>query len=256
SKRTEFKSRNRYGDVSPYDYSRVRLKQDNIDYINASLVKAEEANRAYILTQGPLPDTSGHFWLMVWEQGSSAILMLNRIIEKDHIKCHKYFPSRESRYDEEMTFKDVGLKVKFIDELESNKDFVIRLFELQKLKANDAKNTRQILQFHYMSWPDFGVPDTPTDFLNFLYTVRKYAALDDPSRPPVIHCSAGIGRSGTFCLVDTCLVLYGTLDNINVLGKLMEMRKYRMGLIQTHDQLRFSFIAIVKGASRLKLDDS
>lgn len=250
SKKPEFKNRNRYGDVSPYDYSRICLIKNNIDYINASLVKYDAAKRAYILTQGPLPGTSGHFWLMIWEQKSRAILMLNRIVEKGHIKCHQYYPTG-SDGDDEMVFEEVALKVTFVEELTSNFEFTVRVFHLQNMETSEYV---RVMQFHYTAWPDFGVPESPSAFLDFLFAVRSFGVLDDPSRPPVIHCSAGIGRSGTFCLADTCLVLIekeGNIDNVRVLDVLMEMRKYRMGLIQTHEQLRFSYLAVIEGASRI-----
>jgi protein tyrosine phosphatase len=254
SKRTENRYRNRYRDVIPYDHSRILLQRFDIDYINASLVLADEANRAYILTQGPLPDTSGHFWLMVWEQKSRAVLMLNRIIEKGQVKCHQYYPSgSENEGDDELTFDDVGLKVTYIEERESNANYTVRAFYLTDLASLES---REVLQFHYTAWPDFGVPTSPESFLDFLWSVRQSGALDtETNGPPVIHCSAGIGRSGTFCLVDACLVLVekrgGKMSNIGVLDTLMAMRHYRMGLVQTHDQLRFSYIAIIEGVKRI-----
>ena len=76
-----------------------------------------------------------------------------------------------------------------------------------RLTEIESRNSRDIIHFHYTTWPDFGVPESPTAFLNFLMVVRESGALDQNVGPPVVHCSAGIGRSGTFCLVDSCLVL-------------------------------------------------
>lgn len=252
SRQPDYKLRNRYRDVSPYDHSRVRLKRNDVDYINASLVESPEAMRSYILTQGPLPHTSGHFWLMVWEQNSKAILMLNRVIEKGQIKCHQYFPmGQKNDSDDEMIFEDVGLKVVFVSEKESNFDYTVRILHLQDL---ESLQTKEVIHFHYTTWPDFNVPKSPRAFLNFLFAVRSSGALERDVGPPVIHCSAGIGRSGTFCLVDTCLILIeqnGNARNVSVRSVLMNMRRYRMGLIQTSDQLRFSYLAIVEGARRV-----
>lgn len=69
------------------------------------------------------------------------------------------------------------------------------------------QETREILHFHYTTWPDFGVPESPASFLNFLFKVRESGSLSPEHGPIVVHCSAGIGRSGTFCLADTCLLL-------------------------------------------------
>ncbi|XP_023563275.1 tyrosine-protein phosphatase non-receptor type 2 isoform X3 [Octodon degus] len=199
----ENRNRNRYRDVSPYDHSRVKLQNTENDYINASLVDMEEAQRSYVLTQGPLPNTCCHFWLMVWQQKSKAVVMLNRVVEKE-----------------------------------------------------SSDETRTISHFHYTTWPDFGVPESPASFLNFLFKVRESGSLDPDHGPAVVHCSAGIGRSGTFSLVDTCLVLMEKGEDINIKQVLLNMRKYRMGLIQTPDQLRFSYMAIIEGAKCIKGDSN
>ncbi|XP_054274518.1 tyrosine-protein phosphatase non-receptor type 2-like isoform X2 [Macrosteles quadrilineatus] len=246
AKKTKNKNLNRYRDVSPYDHTRIVLSKGSSDYINASLVKMKEANRQYILTQGPLPNTTSHFWLMVWEQKCKAVLMLNKIIEKNQVKCHQYWPIGSKNGGEDiMEFKDVDLKVELISETDGP------YFSTRVLRLTDVESgsSRDILHFHYMTWPDFGVPQSPTVFLRFLNKVRRSGALDESVGPPVVHCSAGIGRSGTFCLVDTCLILIkdNGCDNVKVRDILLDMRRQRMGLIQTPDQLRFSYLAILEG---------
>lgn len=251
AKKTENKNLNRYRDVSPYDHSRVKLSKGPCDYINASLVTLNKANRRYILTQGPLSHTTGHFWLMVWEQNCKAVLMLNKVIEKKQEKCHQYWPLG---LNDEMVLKDVGLKVLLVSE-KCASYFVIRTLRLTEMESG---NSHDILHFHYTTWPDFGVPDSPTAFLDFLMVVRQKGVLNPNVGPPVVHCSAGIGRSGTFCLVDSCLVLIeeGGIESVNVRDILLEMRKCRMGLIQTPDQLRFSYLAIIEGAKRYANKDN
>nr|XP_042714271.1 tyrosine-protein phosphatase non-receptor type 1 isoform X2 [Chrysemys picta bellii] len=194
------KNRNRYRDVSPFDHSRIKLTKGDNDYINASLIKMEEAQRSYILTQGPLPNTCGHFWEMVWEQKSRGVVMLNRVMEKGSIKCAQYWPQKEEK---EMLFEDTDLKLTLISE-DIKSYYTVRQLELENLTAQE---TREILHFHYTTWPDFGVPESPASFLNFLFKVRESGSLSPEHGPIVVHCSAGIGRSGTFCLVDTCLLL-------------------------------------------------
>ncbi|TRY58173.1 hypothetical protein DNTS_017297 [Danionella cerebrum] len=206
AKYPENRTRNRYRDVSPFDHSRVKLENMENDYINASLVVMEEAQRRYILTQGPLRNTCSHFWLMIWEQKTKAIIMLNRIIEK-----------------------------------------------------GSTGETREIHHFHYTTWPDFGVPESPASFLNFLFKVRESGTLEMEQGPAVVHCSAGIGRSGTFSLVDTCLVLMDKRKDplsVDIKKILLDMRKFRMGLIQTPDQLRFSYMAVLEGAKYIMGDPS
>ncbi|KAK0153624.1 Tyrosine-protein phosphatase non-receptor type 1 [Merluccius polli] len=199
----ENKCRNRYRDVSPFDHSRILLQLGENDYINASLISMEEAQRNYILTQGPLPNTCGHFWEMVWEQRTRGVVMLNRVIEKGSIKCAQYWPHREER---DAIFEDTNFRVTLVSE-DVKAYYTVRQLELENLLTQE---TREILHFHYTTWPDFGVPESPASFLHFLFKVRESGCLHPDQGPVVVHCSAGIGRSGTFCLVDTCLVLVGT----------------------------------------------
>ncbi|XP_034481439.1 tyrosine-protein phosphatase non-receptor type 61F isoform X2 [Drosophila innubila] len=246
SERSQNRGLNRYRDVNPYDHSRIVLKRGNVDYINANLVKLERADRQYILTQGPLPDTVGHFWLMVWEQNSRAILMLNKLMEKKQIKCHLYWPDQLGP-EQALNLRDVNLSVELIC-CENYQNFVRRWFKLTDLETNTS---REVMQFHYTTWPDFGIPSSPDAFLKFLQQVRDSGALNKDVGPAVVHCSAGIGRSGTFCLVDCCLVLVDKYGECNVANVLCKLRSYRLGLIQTSDQLDFSYQAIIEGIKKL-----
>ncbi|XP_029011980.1 tyrosine-protein phosphatase non-receptor type 1 isoform X1 [Betta splendens] len=284
AKLPENKSRNRYRDVSPFDHSRICLQLGTNDYINASLITAEEAQRNYILTQGPLPNTCGHFWEMVWEQRTRGVVMLNRVIEKGSVKCAQYWPHREEK---DAVFEDTNFKLTLISE-DIKSYYTVRQLELENLSVGSSfpsvfqikrtffslstlvlcldvhallqtQETREILHFHYTTWPDFGVPQSPASFLNFLFKVRESGCLNSDHGPVVVHCSAGIGRSGTFCLVDTCLLLMSTRkdpSSVRIRDVLLEMRRYRMGLIQTADQLRFSYLAVIEGAKYIKGDTS
>uniref|UniRef100_A0A8D2NF38 protein-tyrosine-phosphatase n=1 Tax=Zonotrichia albicollis TaxID=44394 RepID=A0A8D2NF38_ZONAL len=200
AKYPENRNRNRYRDVSPYDHSRVKLQNTENDYINASLVVIEEAQRYYILTQGPLPNTCCHFWLMVWQQQTKAVVMLNRIVEKESVKCAQYWPTKK---DDVMTFNETGFRVRLVSE-DVKSYYTVHLLQLENINSGES---RMISHFHYTTWPDFGVPESPASFLNFLFKVRESGSLSPEHGPAVVHCSAGIGRSGTFSLVDTCLVL-------------------------------------------------
>ncbi|XP_038078670.1 tyrosine-protein phosphatase non-receptor type 2-like isoform X2 [Patiria miniata] len=237
---------NRYRDVSPYNHTRIVLGNGTSDYINASLVTETRANRRYILAQGPLPTTIGHFWQMIWEQKSKAVIMLNNIIEKGTRKCAQYYPVNHSNL-QTIQCEQTDLQVSILRE-DEHSFYTVRTLELKNRKTNEST---EVLHLHYTRWPDFGVPKSPEAFLKFLHHVRQTGSLSEDVGPPVIHCSAGIGRSGTFCLVDTCLVLIekaGHLNGVSVKELLLEMRRCRMGLIQTHDQLRFSYLAILAGA--------
>ncbi|KAF2359956.1 PTP type protein phosphatase, partial [Trinorchestia longiramus] len=249
AKSTINKPLNRYRDVLPYDHSRIILQHPTTSYINASLVKVESVQRQYILTQGPLSSTSQHFWLMVWQQRSRGIIMLNKVIEKNMIKCDQYWPLGSSNGGQDcLSFTGVGLQVHLVSETKHH-HYTYRVLRLSEMASN---NSREVLHFHYTTWPDFGVPQSPEAFNKFLSVVIKSGALEPSVGPAVVHCSAGIGRSGTFCLVDTILLMLerGVCGNNvgTVLEVLLDMRRYRMGLIQTPDQLHFSYLAIVHGA--------
>ncbi|XP_032833383.1 tyrosine-protein phosphatase non-receptor type 2-like [Petromyzon marinus] len=240
---------NRYRDVSPYDDSRVKLQRGDNDYINASLVCVPQAGRKYILTQGPLPHTCGHFWQMVWEQGSRAVVMLNRLVENNSIKCERYWPLPDHP---EMIFDDTGVRVVLRRERE-RQSFTMRRLELEFLPSGER---REVLQFHYTAWPDFGVPSSPARFRAFLQAVRASGVLHSRHGPTIVHCSAGIGRSGSFCLVDACLALLSERGEVDVRAVLLSMRRARMGLIQTADQLRFSYLALLGEDTHSQDDDN
>ncbi|XP_018496662.1 tyrosine-protein phosphatase non-receptor type 2 [Galendromus occidentalis] len=247
AKKVENRPLNRYRDVHPYDHSRVVLLRSESDYINANIVPVKRAGREYILTQGPLPETLSQFWLMVWEQNTKGIVMLNKLIEKNLLKCHKYWPDKDNL---EMNFESVALAVSFVSE--SAKDsYICRTF---RLVDGETGNGREVFQFHYMNWPDFGVPQSPDDFLDFLSDVRRSGCLESHCGPAIVHCSAGIGRSGTFCLVDSILQMieHNHLheSEINLREVLLEMRRYRMSLVQAPEQLRFSYLAIIEALRR------
>lgn len=128
--------------------------------------------------------------------------MLNGLVERGMVKCHRYWPETVG---EEMELFDVDLKVELLSE-EEKEHFIIRKC---LLTDEESGQTREIVQFHYTSWPDFGIPQSPASFLEYLLAVRESGSLDVSTEvgPPVVHCSAGIGRSGTLCLVDSCLLL-------------------------------------------------
>lgn len=244
------KDLNRYLDVLPYDKTRVKLSRvlEN-DYINANLVTVPKAARQYILTQGPLPETSSHFWLMVWEQKSNVIVMLNRCFEMEQFaKCEQYWPGSVGH---KFVYSNVKLTVTLVG-LDEEKHYTQRKLLLED---DETQKSRTILQFQYKAWPDHDQPDSPTSFLRLLSAIRKSGGLDKMDEPTVVHCSAGIGRSGTFCLIDSILSMVenqGTTEGIDIINTLLEMRDYRMGLIQTSVQLRFAYMCILYGIKILE----
>jgi len=243
-------SRNRYIDVKPYDRSRIKLSRaKDTDYINANLVTVHKAARQYILTQGPLPDTLEHFWLMVWEQKSNVIVMLNRILEmEEFVKCEQYWPDSVGA---KVHYRNVNLTVT-LKSVETMKHFTIRKMTLED---NETERSRTVTQFHSTAWPDHDQPESPSSVLRLLAAIRKSGGLDKMDEPTIVHCSAGIGRSGTFCLIDSVLTMVenqGSTEGIDIINTLIEMRDYRMGLIQSPVQLRFAYMAIIYGIKILE----
>jgi len=237
---------NRYRDILPYDHSRIILKNnDETSYINANLVECKQANRRYILTQGPLKNTCEHFWQMVWEQNSKGIIMLNRIIEKGAIKCEIYYSNFDDESSDELNFGK--FKISCISE-QPHEDYVLRELDVYN---SDINESRTIYHCHYTNWPDFGEPqiDSFIKFLGVCYDLEVIKSTGDIG-PAIIHCSAGVGRSGTLALVDSVLTMHQLYSNqmpIGIIEVLLELRKGRMGLVQTHLQLQFAYESIIKG---------
>ncbi|CAG0913250.1 unnamed protein product [Notodromas monacha] len=242
---------NRYKNVNPYDHSRVVLSDFEVDYVNANLVEVPSVGRRYILSQGPLEITSSHFWLMIWQQKSKGIIMLNGLFEKKVPKCFQYWPDKVGTT---LTFNDVQIMVK-LDEEVSGSVFTTRKFSVTKTSDSAVLPPGRIItQFHYTTWPDFGAPKTPAEFLDFLVAVRESGVLSPDVGPAIVHCSAGIGRSGTFCLVDAFLLELGAgRQKVSIRECLLAMRQFRMGLVQTSEQYRFAFLAILHGAKDERL---
>jgi len=267
---------NRWHNVLPADHTRVVLSpkvRPNTDYINANHVIVPESGRAYILSQGPLEETVPDFWAMIWQQNTRAIVMLCKTVEGGMCKCSHYWPVNPSHASNSsampLRIKEAGLEIKLLDtRTDASADARIRTLEMTcttnqngngiinpssvTQSSSATTEVRTVVQYHFQDWPDFGVPATPDKFLNFLRVVnRDHPSL--PGRPNVVHCSAGIGRSGTFCLVDSALEKFGSTDTLSqqsilnqeeVLQMLVRMRTQRDGQVQTSEQLRFALEAI------------
>ncbi|XP_015785771.1 tyrosine-protein phosphatase non-receptor type 4 isoform X2 [Tetranychus urticae] len=232
--------KNRYRDISPYDATRVVLKKcSSGDYVNASFVNMEIPGSGivnkYIATQGPLSSTCEEFWQMVWEQGCRLIVMVTPLIERGRSKCHKYWPNVEES-------EKYGDHLKIFSSYESgNASMVERHLKLTNLETSEE---RDIVQFQYLAWPDHGVPDDATEFLNLIGQVRKHRS--SCTDPIIVHCSAGIGRTGVLILMETAMCLIEANEPIYPLEILKAMRDQRAMLIQTSNQFRFVLEAIDK----------
>lgn len=234
------KPKNRYANVIAYDHSRVILMPvEGIlgsDYVNANYIDGYRKQNAYIATQGPLPDSFGDFWRMVWEQRSATIVMMTRLEEKSRIKCDQYWPSRGAD-----TYGII--QVTLLDTIELA-TFCVRTFSLHK---NGSTEKREVRQFQFTAWPDHGVPEYPTPFLAFL---RRVKTCNPPDAGPIIvHCSAGVGRTGCFIVIDAMLERIKHEKTVDIYGHVTLMRSQRNYMVQTEDQYSFIHDALFEAVA-------
>ncbi|XP_072788887.1 receptor-type tyrosine-protein phosphatase F isoform X10 [Taeniopygia guttata] len=234
------KPKNRYANVIAYDHSRVILTSiDGVpgsDYINANYIDGYRKQNAYIATQGPLPETLSDFWRMVWEQRTATIVMMTRLEEKSRVKCDQYWPSRGSE-----TYGMI--QVVLLDTVELA-TYTVRTFALYKNGSNEKTELRQ---FQFMAWPDHGVPEYPTPILAFLRRVKACNPTD--AGPMVVHCSAGVGRTGCFIVIDAMLERMKHEKTVDIYGHVTCMRSQRNYMVQTEDQYIFIHEALLEAAT-------
>lgn len=196
--------KNRYNNIWPYDHSRVKISevdQGHDDYINASFLSPMLSKKTYIATQGPLPSTFQDFWKAAWEQNSRVVVMLTREQEMGRIKCHEYWPSPKQ------PIMDLGsVQVVFVNEFLPDPSIgTILVRQLKLRRGSDMVEERDITQIQYTGWPDFGVPETPLEVLRVVQLANEFNIPAATAGPMVVHCSAGCGRTGAFCVIDSIL---------------------------------------------------
>nr|XP_055073668.1 receptor-type tyrosine-protein phosphatase S isoform X10 [Misgurnus anguillicaudatus] len=234
------KPKNRYANVIAYDHSRVILAPiegiTGSDYINANYIDGYRKQNAYIATQGPLPETFGDFWRMVWEQRAATVVMMTKLEEKSRIKCDQYWPSRGTE-----TYGMI--QVTLLDTIELA-TFCVRTFSLHK---NGSSEKREVRQFQFTAWPDHGVPEYPTPFLAFL---RRVKTCNPPDAGPIVaHCSAGVGRTGCFIVIDAMLERIKHEKTVDIYGHVTLMRSQRNYMVQTEDQYSFIHDALLEAVA-------
>lgn len=245
-------SKNRYKDVVCYDKSRVVLTADSegCDYIHANYVNGFEKERAFILTQGPLKRTVHDFWRMLWEKEVFVIVMTTKCVETGKLKCAQYWPDGESV----VNFSNISVRVLHQDE---HPTYVFR-----KFSAYYKGETRILMHYQFIAWPDYGVPTTGEAVLDLLYAAREMQEnyreyVHEPDRfpvhgpPLVIHCSAGIGRSGTFCALDYCIDELRVQGRVNIQHCVRQLRQQRAFAIQTDEQYKFCYDTVLEYARYL-----
>nr|XP_021330852.1 protein tyrosine phosphatase, receptor type, D isoform X4 [Danio rerio] len=242
------KPKNRYANVIAYDHTRVALTNtDGVaggDYINANFIDGYRRQGAYIATQGPMPDTFSDFWRMVWEQHTANVIMITKLEEKSRMpsyffsknKCDQYWPSRGT--------ETYGLmQVSLLDTVELA-TYCVRTFALFKSGSGEK---REVRQFQFTAWPDQGVPEHPTPFLAFL---RRVKACNPPDAGPiVVHCSAGVGRTGCFIVIDAMLERVKQEKTLDIYGHVTLMRSQRNYMVQTEEQYVFIYEALLEAVS-------
>ncbi|XP_077981239.1 receptor-type tyrosine-protein phosphatase epsilon-like isoform X1 [Glandiceps talaboti] len=233
------KPKNRFRNIMAYDHSRVILDDESeeltSDYINASYINGYKKKKAYIATQGPKTSTVADLWRMVWQEKSACILMATNLREHNKEKCVKYWPDQT---EGEQLYGDIS--VKNVRE-EVFVDSMIRTLHVKKV---DQTKVREIKQFHFTVWPDMGVPQYPSAVLSFLRRIRAY----NPSNagPLVVHCSAGVGRTGTFITIDSMLEMAEAEGKIDIFNFVYQARQDRMNFVQTLDQYEFTYTAVLE----------
>jgi len=253
--------------VIPYDKSRVKLTpvngDESTDYINANWVydmiedEKGEKKRLYISTQGPIKrenmeyeqenvDTCPDFWRMVFDNNSHMIVMLTKLSEdmRETEKCSLYWPPNKGE-----TRKYGDINVKLIDD-HKDKDLKISTRKFEVWKADNEKDVSNVVQIQYTGWPDHGVPSNEDAFIKLTEIVDQNNVGEGPM---VVHCSAGIGRSGTFCAIHSYVRYlrkyykeHNDIPDINIPRRLIELRKDRPKMIQTKEQYEFVYRAIFK----------
>jgi protein tyrosine phosphatase len=234
-------NKNRYTDCIPYDHARIQLANSgNDDYINASIITDSDPKCKYIATQGPMPNTTNAFWQMVWEQGSCVIVALTRPIENGITMCHHYWPIEGSA-----RFND--FEVNLVSEHIWSDDYLVRSFYLKNVQTME---TRTVTQFHFLTWGELNNPPSAKALLDFRRKVNK--CFRGRSSPIIVHCNDGVGRTGTFILLDIVLnrICKGARE-INIAATLEHIRDQRAKMVKTKDQFEFVFVAVAEEVTHL-----
>ncbi|VDP14932.1 unnamed protein product [Heligmosomoides polygyrus] len=259
SSRKENACKNRYNDIRAFDATRVKLKvindDENSDYINANFIRGWNARKYFIAAQAPLDTTVADFWRMIWEQDSRLIVMVANLFEKNRQQCTKYWPD-----DQPTRYGDLLVTPR---EASYFADYAVRCFDVEPVSESDVgsvdsnpgseyanvpsvrhSNARRIVQYHFTNWNDYKAPECSTGLLRFLHRLRALSEFED--YPVVIHCSAGVGRTGTFIAIDSMLDQCAAEGRVDIFEYVSALRKQRNLMVQSQEQYVFIYKALAE----------
>ncbi|KAK7489685.1 hypothetical protein BaRGS_00019080, partial [Batillaria attramentaria] len=225
----ENKRKNRFKAMCTYDFNRVILRRpegdNSSDYINATYITGADREKQYIATQGPRVNTIDDLWWMVWQEGINQIVMLANLQEDGRDKCEQYWPAS----GKSQTYGHVTVRA---FEEQQRADYVIRSF---LLKAKGSSGERKVTQYHYMAWPDHGVPLAASLVDYWRYLKGRTTS----TVPLLVHCSAGVGRTGTFIALDIAYDQESRGRDVNVNEIVTKLREERCLMVQSEAQYKF-----------------
>ncbi|XP_022111586.1 receptor-type tyrosine-protein phosphatase mu-like, partial [Acanthaster planci] len=234
------KMKNRYRNIPAYDHCRVILEHDkddpNLGYINACYIKGYKKDKAYIATQGPNQATLHDFWKMVWQENVHIIVNGTNLVEDGKNKCAKYWPDMEKLE----TFG--GISISLVKE-ETRGEYEVRTMIMSKIDDNKSA-PRKIRQYHYTTWPD---KDVPKDVTPVLRLIKEFSdATPEGAGPYLIHCSAGVGRTGAIIAIHALLQQAHAEKTLDIYNFVADMRDHRVSIVQTPVQYTFIHLALLE----------